>query len=552
MEKLHFFSEDISGIEKPQKFNFPFYYTPHPLSVKAANQVQKYLETQTDFSHEFGLSKEKTKQAIGKMFGVLVVETSTGELGYLAAFSGKLANANRHDYFVPPVFDLLSTNSFFLEEEKELNALNRDLENLLQEGEYLQLIEKMKATDIEASQDIERQKKRIKEAKIERDFKRKESSSLSENEKNQLEEALREESKKESILLKKMNKYWRYKKEEVHKELAVFSDKINQIKQQRSEQSAQLQQKIFDHYTFLNARKENKSLLRIFGENPPAGAGECAAPKLLQYAYENQLTPLCLAEFWWGASPPSEVRKHKNFYPSCRSKCEPILGHMLQGLEVEDNPLEDNPAKNKEIELVYEDEDIAVIFKPVEFLSVPGKQIKDSVFSRVQKLFPEATGPLVVHRLDMSTSGLMLIAKNEAAYVGLQAQFIQRKVYKRYEALLEGKIKNEKGKIELPLRVDLDNRPHQLVCYEHGKPAVTHWEKIGEEGNVTRVYFYPITGRTHQLRVHAAHHLGLNTPIVGDDLYGKASKRLCLHAGLLKFIHPKTKKEMSISKEAEF
>jgi len=260
-----------------------------------------------------------------------------------------------------------------------------------------------------------------------------------------------------------------------------------------------------------------------------------------------------MAEFWWGQSPKSEIRKHKQFYPACKSKCEPILlSHMLKGLDMEANPFQENPAEGKEIEIIYEDEILAVINKPAEFLSVPGKIISDSVYQRVKDLYPNATGPLIVHRLDMSTSGLMLIAKDEETYVKLQGQFIKRTIKKRYVALLDGVLKEKDGFIDLPLRVDLDDRPRQLVCYEHGKSAQTKWERIEIRNNQTLVYFYPITGRTHQLRVHASHELGLKTPIVGDDLYGSKANRLHLHAESLTFEHPISKEELTIQKESEF
>jgi tRNA pseudouridine32 synthase/23S rRNA pseudouridine746 synthase len=259
-----------------------------------------------------------------------------------------------------------------------------------------------------------------------------------------------------------------------------------------------------------------------------------------------------MAEFWWGQSPKSEIRKHRQFYPACKSKCEPILmTHMLKGLQIDANPFEDNPT-GKEIEVVYEDEVLLVINKPAEFLSVPGKKITDSVYQRIKEKYPEATGPLVVHRLDMSTSGLMLIAKDEATYVKLQSQFIKRTISKRYVALLDGVLHDNEGSIDLPLRVDLEDRPRQLVCFDHGKPAQTNWKKIKIINNQTLVYFYPITGRTHQLRVHASHELGLKTPIIGDDLYGTKSNRLHLHAEQLIFIHPLSNKEICFHCEAEF
>ena len=547
------FKTNISGIALPEKFTFPFYYEPHELSIIAANELQSYLETQTDFEHNFGLKENQEGLVIGKMFGVLVCQNQEGKLGYLWAFSGKLAGVNHHPYFVPTIFDMLHEDGFFRKEEEVLNAINRQIEILENSDELLNAKRKLENTKKEAVTDIQNQKDKIKRLKIERDEKRNSFANLSASEIEQLEQELSEESKKESILLKKMTKYWNFQIENAQKDVNLLLDEINQLKEERRQKSGSLQQKLFAEYSFLNPFGERKSIGEIFNNNPPAGAGECAAPKLLHYAFEHHLKPIAMAEFWWGQSPKSEIRKHKQFYPACKSKCEPILlSHMLKGLEIEANPFQENPAEGKNIEIVFEDEVLAVINKPAEFLSVPGKIIADSVYQRVKELYPNATGPLIVHRLDMSTSGLMLIAKDEETYVKLQSQFIKRTIKKRYVALLDGILQENDGFIDLPLRVDLDDRPRQLVCFEHGKKAQTKWKKIEIRDNKTLVYFYPITGRTHQLRVHASHELGLKTPIVGDDLYGTKANRLHLHAESLTFEHPTTKKETTICEKAEF
>ena len=547
------FKTNISGISLPEKFTFPFYYEPHELSMIASTELQAYLETQTDFEHNFGLKENQEGLVIGKMFGVLVCQNEEGKLGYLWAFSGKLAGVNQLNYFVPTIFDMLHEDGFFRKEEEVLNAINRQIEILENSDELQNKKNQLDVTKIDALTDIQNQKDKIKRLKIERDEKRISFTNLSSSEIDQLEVELSEESKKESILLKKMTKYWNFQIEKAQKEVNLLLDEINQLKEERRQKSGALQQKLFAEYSFLNQFGERKSIGEIFNNNPPAGAGECAAPKLLHYAFEYNLKPIAMAEFWWGQSPKSEIRKHKQFYPACKSKCEPILmSHMLKGLDMEANPFQENPAEGKDIEVIYEDEILAVINKPAEFLSVPGKIISDSVYQRVKELYPNATGPLIVHRLDMSTSGLMLIAKDEETYVKLQSQFIKRTIKKRYVALLDGILEENEGFIDLPLRVDLDDRPRQLVCYEHGKPAQTKWEKIQVRNNQTLVYFYPITGRTHQLRVHASHELGLKTPIVGDDLYGSKANRLHLHAESLTFEHPITREKMTITKEAAF
>ena len=459
------FKTNISGITLPKKFTFPFYYEPHELSIIAANELQSYLETQIDFEHNFGLKENQEGLAIGKMFGVLVCQNQDGELGYLWAFSGKLAGVNHLPYFVPTIFDMLHEDGFFRKEEEVLNAINRQIEILENSDDLLNVKRKLENTKKEAVTDIQNQKDKIKHLKIERDEKRNSFANLSASEIEQLEQELSEESKKESILLKKMTKYWNFQIENAQKEVNLLLDEINQLKEGRRVKSGALQQKLFAEYSFLNQFGELKSIGEIFNNNPPAGAGECAAPKLLHYAFEHHLKPIAMAEFWWGQSPKSEIRKHKQFYPACKSKCEPILlSHMLTGLDMESNPFQENPAEGKNIEIVYEDDVLAVINKPAEFLSVPGKIISDSVYQRVKEMYPNATGPLIVHRLDMSTSGLMLIAKDEETYVKLQSQFIKRTVKKRYVALLDGILEDNGGFIDLPLRVDLDDRPRQLVC----------------------------------------------------------------------------------------
>jgi len=259
-----------------------------------------------------------------------------------------------------------------------------------------------------------------------------------------------------------------------------------------------------------------------------------------------------MAEFWWGQSPNKEIRKHQQFYPSCQGKCKPILTHMLTGIEMDTNPMLRNPAIGKELEIIFEDEKLIVVYKPEEFLSVPGIHIQDSVYARIKQQVKNIAGPIIVHRLDMSTSGLLVLAKNKKAHKNLQSQFINKTVRKRYTALLDGIVIDNKGTINLPLRVDLDDRPRQLVCFEHGKPAETKWEVIERKNGKTKIHFYPISGRTHQLRVHASHKLGLNIPIIGDDLYGKKSNRLHLHADTLEFIHPTTKQKMIFHKKADF
>lgn len=543
------FQNSISDIDLPSQFTFPFYYTPHPLVEIAANELQNELETK-NFQHNFGLTKDSEGLVIGKMFGVLIVQDTLGNLAYLAAFSGKLGNENHHSGFVPPVFDMLKQDSYFLKEEQELNRINSEIDTILSSTEYLLAKEYAEQVQKEAEADLKRLKQQHIKNKERRKQQRIQLTINSEQEKIKQLELLSNESREESITLKKAIKYWGYQQEAANIPLLDIEQRISTLKTERKERSNALQQLLFSDYTFLNGKNNIKSLLNIFqsaGQDlPPAGAGECSAPKLLQYAYLNQLKPIAMGEFWWGASPKSEIRQHKQFYPACRSKCEPILNHMLKGLHVEDNPLLQNPTEGQDFEIVYEDESLLVINKPAEFLSVPGKMHQDSVQTRIQNKYPEATGPLLVHRLDMSTSGLLLIAKRKEIHKQLQAQFLNRTIEKRYEAVLSGIINQDSGEIRLPLRVDLDNRPQQLVCYEHGKSAYTSWRKLKDHQQASIIELIPHTGRTHQLRVHCAHKDGLNIPIKGDDLYGVKADRLYLHAAYLKFEHPITKQAIEL------
>lgn len=551
------FNTSVDHISPPKQFTFPFYYEPHPLTIIAAKELQHYLKTQTDWEHNFGLDPKKRGLVIGKMFGVLVVENQHKELGYLTAFSGKLAGKNAHTRFVPPVFDMLEDNSFFIQGEKIVNQLNASLEQKLQDQAYLdclKLVEKEKeiyANRLKVNKDLMRAAKKKR-----RERRKTGEATLNETDLNELKEALKYESLKYQYYLRHFNAYWEARLTKSQAKLEVHTNEINTLKAARKAKSSSLQKQLFQQYRFLNIKGAYKSLESIFEhtffKTPPAGAGECAAPKLLHYTFKHSLKPIAIAEFWWGASPKSKIRKHGNFYPACRGKCEPILGHMLEGMDVEENPMLTNPALGKVLETIYEDEHLLVINKPSEFLSVPGKTIHDSVAYRIQQKYPNASGPLIVHRLDMSTSGLMLIAKNPDVYRLLQRQFINRSIKKRYIAVLDGLLTEKKGYVNLPIRVDLEDRPRQMVCYEFGKSARTKWEIIEQKDNKTRVHFYPITGRTHQLRVHAAHADGLNTPIVGDDLYGKKDRRLMLHAEMIEFEHPISKERMTVQVDPDF
>lgn len=538
---FHSFQTSIAGIELPRLFTYPFHYTPHPLCVMAAGEVQAYINKQTRWKEE--LDK-------GKMFGVLIVRTSNGQTGYLAAFSGNLCGSNSHSFFVPPVYDLLKPDGFFKIEEEQISAINHQIGQLQNCDRYLELQQKMERETASSQQALSEARKVLKAAKEKREQRR-----LHRPNENE-QAAMIRESQYQKAEFKRLERYWKEQISEIKTELESFSSQIEALKAERRNRSAALQQKLFQQFNFLNAKGETKNLCAIFEETvqktPPAGAGECAAPKLLQYAYLSGLSPIAMAEFWWGESPKTEIRHHGYYYPSCRGKCEPILRHMLQGLNVEPAPSERYSLSQNMPEILFEDQWLLVLHKPEGVLSVPGKSEEQSIYSLLRARYPEATGPLVVHRLDMATSGLLLAAKTQEVHRHLQAQFENRSIKKRYIALLDGILPEEEGVIDLPICPDYLDRPRQMVNEELGKTAITRYQVMDRKNGQTRIAFFPLTGRTHQLRVHAAHPLGLNCPIVGDELYGRKAERLYLHAEYLEFIHPVFGQRMVIEKKAEF
>lgn len=541
---LHRFTTSITDIPLPERFTYPFCYTPHPLCILAAKEVQSYLTRQTAW-------KDELRQ--GKMFGVLIVQTEHGETGYLAAFSGILAGKNLHPFFVPPVYDLLQPQGFFKIEEENISSINRNIRQLENDKAYAALSAELARTIQSAENILATAKAQLKEAKTAREQRRKE------KELNAQEEAeLIRESQFQKAEYKRLERSWKARITTLQTQTEDWERRISALKSERKTRSAALQQKLFEQFGMLNYRGEVKNLCEIFGQTvhktPPAGAGECAAPKLLQQAYLHGWKPIAMAEFWWGDSPKTEIRHHGHYYPACKGKCEPILQHMLQGLQVEENPmLKRMQVPSQNLEIVYEDPWLSVINKPAGMLSVPGKEDAVSVYSLMREQYPEADSPLTVHRLDMATSGLMLIAKTKRVHQNLQAQFKNRLVRKRYVALLEGIVPKDKGTVDLPLCLNPLDRPRQMVHTEHGKPAITDYQVLERlDGKRTRIVFYPRTGRTHQLRIHAAHPLGLHCPIIGDELYGEKADRLYLHAEYLEFTHPITGETVRITKEAEF
>ena len=538
---LHLFPIGRPQIALPSKFTNPFNYTPHPLSLIAVRELVAHIEATKEWTQELQQ---------GKMFGVLVVETTEGEIGYLAAFSGNLGGKNNHQHFVPPIYDMLQPNGLFKVEEQAISDINTKIKQLESSHQYTETQEHITATRLNSKRQIEQAKRLLKEAKQAREVARQEQLSPED-----LAQMVRE-SQFQKAELKRLEQTLKGEISELEELLTTLTKGIETLKKERKQRSAQLQKVLFDSFQILNGHSQSIGLHTLFEQTlqkqPPAGAGECAAPKLLQYAFMMGLKPIAMAEFWWGNSPTSEIRHHGEFYPSCRSKCEPILKYMLQGLDVESQPQLSTSHLLQEIEILHEDEWLVVVNKPSGLLSVPGKSDEPSIYSYAKDRYPNATGAMIVHRLDMSTSGILLLAKSSEVHKHLQAQFKNRTIKKRYTALLDGKIDTPTGVIDLPLCLDPEDRPHQIVNYQHGKQAITRYEVVRCDDGRTRIALYPLTGRTHQLRVHMAHPRGLATPIVGDELYGRKSDRLHLHAELLEFQHPITKESITIKNSAPF
>ena len=580
-----------TSIPSPRQFTYPFCYDVDPLAEAASEELQHYIATT-------GLMS--AKKGCGKMFGVLVVEYKDEEgalqRGFLAAYSGLLGGRNDWQYFVPPVFDAQQPDGHFKRTEREISAINREISAIEHDPQYMQSVAQHEEMTKRLQAEVEAFKVEVDAAKARRDARRKSGEPLSEEEQAEMVR----ESQFMKAELRRRRKAMEQAESAFHNPHATL---LKSLQRKRKQMSDELQRWLFAAYRMLNAKGEERDLIDIFREYthamPPAGAGDCCAPKLLQYAYQHRLRPVCMAEFWWGESPASEIRHHLHYYPACRSKCLPILTHMLNGLDVAPNPLAQK-RHTVEPRVLYADEYILVVDKPAGMLSVPGKA-DDSASVSVEEYFANNSKLKTqnskflkaAHRLDMDTSGLLVLARTEQAYVELQRQFASRETVKRYEAVLSGVPKhttphstfrsdvpepitqNSKFKIQnsskqpdgcleaisLPLIADINDRPRQRVDMEHGKPALTLYNIVEvraadantavayttkkADKSLTLVHLYPKTGRTHQLRVHCAHPQGLACPILGDPLYGtERADRMYLHAAELTFRHPITGEPM--------
>lgn len=566
------------------RMNNPFDYEPHPLCIKACRELQAYLAKREDWQEEISR---------GKMFGVLIVERNepgqdTPQLGYLAAYSGQIGGRSDWEDFVPAVFDYLQPDGYFKTHEAEISRINQSISHLEKDERMKEARTLIRQLQEERKRTIAAYQEKMKEAKAKRDSRR-EAGNLSEAEEAQMIK----ESQFMKAELRRLKKSLSEKTAQ-ETEFEDYQENILRLKQLRKQLSDALQQWLFSQFRMLNQEGESKDLLEIFRDEalkeypqaaiatsriaalkmvPPAGSGECCEPKLLQYAYQHGYKPLQMAMFWWGESPKEEIRHHLQFYPACNGKCKPILHWMLPPSVFESPASAENGIGGQkgpfpkqvemlyeQVETLYEDCELTVIHKPAGLLSVPGKDAaQPSVYALMRRKYPEATGPLIVHRLDMATSGLMIIAKTEFAYHRLQKEFLNHRVQKKYIAIISekeisGKDIPEKGIISLPLMPDYLDRPRQIVDHEQGKEAITEYEVLEHvDDSHLRIALYPKTGRTHQLRVHCAHQEGLNAPILGDPLYGnEKAVRLHLHAEEITFEHPLTGKKMTITRKADF
>lgn len=524
----------------PENFNDPFRYSPHPLVAEAAKTVMKMM-------------KKINPSGEGKMLGVLLVRNSSGELGYLAGFSGNINGKNNIDGFVPPIYDLLDPDGLFKKEEGEISRLNAVIRELTESPERSGLNDRLTSLRTEADADLASFKDRMTARKKEREKIRSATADPD------TIEALTRESQHDKADFRRRKSFWKEKEEALLEQIRQFDDHIEELRKERASRSDSLQQWIFGRYMVSNALGEKASIKDIFaskGLAAPGGTGECAAPKLLQQAYMKGLEPVAMGEFWYGMPSATAVRTHGHFYPSCTSKCGPLLEFMLKGIrqQPQDTSSDGRP------HIIYEDNSLAVVSKPSGMPSVPGL---DGRLSMLEWLDSEGEGTtyIPVHRLDMDTSGIMIYAKDENAARNLRMQFERHTIIKEYlarlspadivteswqtphEILKEG----AEGIISFPLSPDYDERPRQKADIRNGKEAVTGYQVVRSNADgTTDIIFRPVTGRTHQLRVHAAHTSGLSRPILGDLLYGgQTAHRLHLHSNMITFLHPESNEEMA-------
>ena len=584
----------------PLPFTNPFRYSPHPLVKRAAADVMDTLAN-------------NIKEDEGKMLGVLICQpgensnveqilnlhklecgSSETPLYYIAAFSGNVHNAQGRvtatvEGFVPPIIDLTDPEGYFKRKEAEISLLNKQIAQIASNTDLQELEKELSQATAERDAEIKDMQTQISLSKSRRDKIRTETADTD------TLEGLIKESQFQKAELKRIKDRWKCTITEIEGKILEAKNEITRLKALRSSMSDSLQKWIFENAVVHNAKGESTSIWELFqnqGLIPPGGTGDCAAPKLLEHAYRHGLQPIAMGEFWWGKSPETAVRTHGHFYPSCTSKCGPLLGYMMQGLDVqqEEKAVLESPI------VIHEDESIIVVEKPSGMPSVPGLDGRLSLQEWLNERKGLSAEVVAVHRLDMDTSGVMVFAKTREAEINLKRQFEVHSVRKTYIARLinrpifaarmkspriqvgetvlppwpqgEGPTKWEglfhqpepwefaNNRIDLPLSADYDERPRQKVDFKQGKAAYTEYEILSRNSDGTvDVRLYPHTGRTHQLRVHCAHTLGLGSPIAGDLLYGAhttkndayGAERLCLHALSITFNHPLSGEEITFT-----
>lgn len=516
--------------------NNPFDYQPSDAMLRAKEKLAARIETLCSEDDSFAADVAK-----GKMFGVLIVEDHEP----LLAFSGQIGGRFEWQGFVPAVFDYLDDAGFFKTSERIISDINRRIAELEGSAKLLSAREKYKTLEADSKADIERYRQLMKAAKAERDLIR--GKGLTD------EQRLISESQFMKAEMRRKKAAWRETLAREAERVSGIEGEIRSLKMKRQMKSMRLQQWLFKQFVFTTRGGERRDLLHIFGEYYrrndsmlamsdtaiiPSGAGECCEPKLLNYAFSHDFTPVEIGMFWWGESPRQEIRHHGQFYPACNGKCKPILEFLLPELLESSTSFYDEHAAQALMTL-YEDEALIVVSKPAGMLSVPGRSTRQSVYSVLADTHPDCRELSMVHRLDMDTSGLLVVAKTKKSHAFLQRQFAEHTIYKEYVALLSRPLTEKEGVITLPIAPDHTDRPRQKVDFAMGKAATTEY-KVLHDGQKNAVRLIPLTGRTHQLRVHCAHRQGLGNPIRGDRLYGQRADRLYLHAECLEFVHPLT------------
>lgn len=530
------------------KFTNPFCYRPDDACKEAAHIVRSYIDKECR-----GWAKELSR---GKMLGVLICKDVEGSTGFLAAYSGTIGGRLNHEWFVPAILDYERPDGVFKKEEAEISAINASISAMERSDGYAQAKAELEAARRQYGAQMEEAKATYAANKVRRQQAREANPGIG--------PTLDSQSQFEKAEMKRLKRKWEERICDLEKNLKAIEADIRHLKAERIRRSNILQRWLFRTMRLHSFSEEVSSIRDIFLKSrhrePPSGAGECCAPRLLDYAFKNNLTPISMAEFWVGDSPAGEIRVDGGFYPACQAKCAPLLNWMLRGIECEASQFGLTDGYGQEafknisngVQTLFEDHWLLAVNKPSGLITVSENKDVDSLMKRVLTLHPNITGPGYVHRLDQPTSGIILIAKDKETHKQMQSLFENRKVDKRYVAILKGRPKEDRGIISLPLLPNPEDRPRQMVDFVRGKKAVTEYEVVGETARGTKVYFHPQTGRTHQLRVHAASPMGLGCPIVGDNLYGQLAERLYLHAERVELIHPWTGERIIIECDANF